>query len=74
MESLARRWELRQGIDQAMGELEPRHRERLAALFLEPEPASFAQIGQRLDLSAGSIGPIRALLKGIWDCFAARGF
>jgi RNA polymerase sigma factor (sigma-70 family) len=54
------RWEMRQTIDRAMRELEPRCRELLTALFLEETPPDYIQLSQRLGIPMGSIGPIRA--------------
>ena len=54
------RWEREQQIRQALRRVDDRCRELLTALFLNPATPSYEQIGARLGMPVGSIGPTRA--------------
>jgi RNA polymerase sigma factor (sigma-70 family) len=56
----AQQWERRQIVWQALEQLGNPCRELLTALFLIPDPASYAQIARKLKIPVGSIGPTRA--------------
>lgn len=65
-----RRLALRAGL----AELEPRHRELLLLLVADP-PLSYTEIGSRLGMPVGSIGPTRARsLSRLRDTAALRGY
>ncbi|MGI8531915.1 MAG: RNA polymerase sigma factor [Geodermatophilaceae bacterium] len=65
-----RRLALRAGL----AELEPRHRELLLLLVADP-PLSYVEIGSRLGMPVGSIGPTRARsLSRLRDTAALRGY
>jgi RNA polymerase sigma factor (sigma-70 family) len=59
-------------VRRAMERLDPRSRQLLELLFLQDEPLPYAEVGARLGIAEGSIGPLRAralskvreLLKG----------
>jgi RNA polymerase sigma factor (sigma-70 family) len=53
-------WERQHAVRQALGQLEPRCREILNALFLDSEPSSYADLAKKLGVNPGSIGPNRA--------------
>ncbi len=55
-----RRVERQHLVRLAIDQLEPRCRELLTALFLEPDPQSYAHIAAKLGIGVGSIGPTRA--------------
>jgi RNA polymerase sigma factor (sigma-70 family) len=46
-------------VRQALEQLPDRCRDLLAALYLEDPPCSYAELGPRLGLAPGSVGPIR---------------
>ena len=54
------RWEREQAVREAMTTLDPRCRDLLTALFLDPTPAAYVEIAARLGIAVGSIGPTRA--------------
>ncbi len=54
------RWEREQAVREAMARLDPKCRDLLAALFLDPEPAAYGVIAKRFGMAVGSIGPTRA--------------
>jgi RNA polymerase sigma factor (sigma-70 family) len=71
----AQRWEMLHALDQAMQQLESRCRELLTALFLEDPPPSYTQIGRRMAIPVGSIGPMRArCFKKLQLIFRKMGF
>jgi len=47
-------------LEAALKELNPRCRQVLAALFLEPESKSYGAIARSLGLSANTLGPLRS--------------
>ncbi len=53
-------WERRDIVWQALEQLGNPCRELLTALFLNPDPTSYAQIAHKLKIPVGSIGPTRA--------------
>lgn len=54
------RREREQAVRAAMARLDPPCRDLLAALFLDPDPAAYGVIADRLGMAIGSIGPTRA--------------
>ena len=53
-------WERQHLVQQALSELDPRCRELLTALFLDSSGDGYKAIAVRMQISIGSIGPIRA--------------
>ena len=53
-------WERRQIVWQALEQLGNPCRDLLTALFLNPDPASYAQLAHKLKIPVGGIGPTRA--------------
>ena len=49
-----------QAVRAAMARLDAKCRGLLAALFLDPDPAAYGAIAERLGMAIGSIGPTRA--------------
>jgi RNA polymerase sigma factor (sigma-70 family) len=56
----AQQWERQHIVWHALEQLENPCRALLTALFLDPDPASYAQIARKLKIPVGSIGPTRA--------------
>ena len=54
------RWEREQQVREALRTLDERCRGLLTALFLDPDTPSYDEIGRRLSMPVGSIGPSRA--------------
>lgn len=54
------RLEREQAVREAMAGLDPKCRDLLTALFLDPEPAAYGVVAERLGMAIGSIGPTRA--------------
>lgn len=54
------RWEREQAVRAAMARLDPKCRDLLTALFLDPDPDAYGVIAERLGMAIGSIGPTRA--------------
>ncbi len=52
-------WDRQARLQQAMDRLDPRCRELLHLLFLDPEEPDYAAISQRISMPLGSIGPTR---------------
>lgn len=68
-------WERQHLVHQALARLENPCRELLKALFLDPDPASYEQIAQKLGIPLGSIGPTRArCFKKLEAILSALGF
>jgi len=64
--------ETRQAVREGLADLSPAHRELLLLLVADP-PLSYEQIGQRLGLAVGSIGPTRRrCLTKLGDTSAVR--
>ena len=53
-------WERQHLVQQALRELDPRCRQLLTALFLDPGGDGYKAIATRLQIPIGSIGPVRA--------------
>jgi RNA polymerase sigma factor (sigma-70 family) len=53
-------WELSEFLDMGLSQIGEPCRELLLALYFEPELSSYAEVGARLDMPIGSIGPTRA--------------
>jgi len=56
----AERWELVSWVHDALEKLEPRCRELLTILYFDPGEPSYEEVGRRLGMPVGSIGPTRA--------------
>lgn len=64
------RAERHQALLQALAEL-PEHQRRLLVLLASDPPLSYAEVGRRLDIPLGSIGPTRArALNNLRQCAA----
>jgi RNA polymerase sigma factor (sigma-70 family) len=53
-------WELTEFLDTGLSQIGEPCRRLLLALYFEPEPSSYAEVGARLGMPIGSIGPTRA--------------
>ncbi|MGH8875117.1 MAG: RNA polymerase sigma factor [Acidimicrobiia bacterium] len=56
----AERWEMVSWVHEALGRLEGRCRELLTLLYFDPEEPTYEEVGRRLGMPVGSIGPTRA--------------
>jgi RNA polymerase sigma factor (sigma-70 family) len=53
-------WELSEWLDAGLSKLDDHCRQLLLALYFQPERSSYAEVGARLNMPIGSIGPKRA--------------
>jgi RNA polymerase sigma factor (sigma-70 family) len=53
-------WELAEWLDSGLSKIGERCRELLLALYFQPKRPSYAEVGERLGIPIGSIGPTRA--------------
>ena len=53
-------WQLTEWLDAALSKISAACRELLLALYFQPEGSSYAEVGARLGMPVGSIGPRRA--------------
>jgi RNA polymerase sigma factor (sigma-70 family) len=53
-------WELTEFLDTGLSQIGEPCRRLLLALYFEPEPSSYAEVGASLGMPIGSIGPTRA--------------
>ena len=53
-------WELTEWLDAGLSKIDERCRDLLLALYFQPERSSYAEVGARLNMPVGSIGPNRA--------------
>ena len=53
-------WELTELLDTGLSQIGEPCRGLLLALYFQPEPSSYAEVAERLDMPIGSIGPTRA--------------
>ena len=53
-------WELTEWLEAGLSKIDERCRDLLLALYFQPERSSYAEVGARLNMPIGSIGPKRA--------------